>query len=99
MTHWQSIVRVFVPAVLALGIAGQAGAREMLVETEYPGPTATVPAATTVASNADLYLIQSNSEGPRENPAVASAMTASRTAPEVRADATIALPYGPGLNA
>src|SRR5690606_25691427 len=29
----KSIVRVFVPAVLALGIVGQAGARDILIET------------------------------------------------------------------
>ncbi len=95
----KSIVRVFVPAVLALGIVGQAGARDILVETEYPGPAPTVSSMAVASNQAEPYLIQSNHEGPRVNPVYARTETASRPATEVRADATIAVPYGPALNA
>ena len=95
----KSIVRVFVPAVLALGIVGQAGARDILVETEYPGPAPMASSMVVASSQSEPYLIQSNSEGPRVNPVYARTESASRSAPEVRADATIALPYGPALNA
>ncbi|HEY0877544.1 MAG TPA: hypothetical protein VGE10_03755 [Zeimonas sp.] len=97
----KSIVRIFVPAVVALGFAGQAGAGELLVETEYPGPTPTM-SSTNVASSSgsEPYLIQSNSEGPRVNPVYESrTATASRSAPAIRAEATIAVPYGPAMNA
>lgn len=96
----KTIVRVLVPAVLALGIVGQAGAREILVETEYPGPTATASGMAVASTQSEPYLIQSNSEGPRVNPVYATrSATASRSAPEVRAEATIAVPYGPAMNA
>lgn len=96
----KSIVRVFVPAVLALGLVGQAGARDILVETEYPGPAPTVSSMAVASSQSEPYLIQSNSEGPQVNPVyTARTGTASRPAPEVRAEATIAVPYGPAFNA
>lgn len=97
----KSIVRAFVPAVLAFGIVGQAAAGELLVETEYPGPTPTM-SGTQIASSSgsEPYLIQSENEGPRVNPRFeARHATASRSGPEVRAEATIAVPYGPAMNA
>lgn len=97
----KTFVRVFVPAVLALGLVGQAGAREILVETEYPGPTTTMPSSNLASSsNSEPYLIQSNNEGPRVNPGFESRTAqASRSSSEVRAEATIAVPYGPAMNA
>lgn len=95
----KSIVRIFVPAVFALGIVGQAGAGELLVETEYPGPAPTTSSTTVASSHSEPFLIQSNSEGPRENPAYSRTETASRSSLDVRAEATIAVPYGPAMNA
>lgn len=95
----KSIARILVPAALAVGIVGSAGAKEILVETEYPGPTPTVDQRTNVASTqTEPFLIQSNSEGPTVNPVYERRMS-SRDRAEVQADATIALPYGPGMNA
>ncbi len=98
----KAIARVFVPAVLALGIAGQAGAGELLVETEYPGSAhASTSASVASSSGSQAYLIQSNSEGPRVNPAFEASRTAaaSRSGADVRAEATVAVPYGPAMNA
>jgi len=97
----KAIVRSFVPVVLALGLVGHAGAGELLVETEYPGPVAASSSTGSASSSGfEPYLIQSNSEGPRVNEAFeGSRVAASRSSAEVRAEASIQSPYGPAMNA
>ncbi len=90
-------IRFAIPAVFAIAAAS---VQAQTIETDYPravpaGPVvATVAPAESVTSefahrNDGLYLIQSNSEGPRVDPAYAAANESRLTRDEVQAQAEV----------
>lgn len=88
----KSIAKLILPAALAIGAFG---AQAQTIETDYPNgymssssqaPVATAPAASRP------WLVQSNSEGIRENPVYAESAPRGRTVAEVRAEAYLAMP-------
>ena len=94
-------ITIAVPAALALAAFG---VQAQTIETDYPfvgsklAPTvASAPFGQTVPSKSALSLVQSNFEGPKVDPAPAAQSTLTRQ--EVRADARVKEPYGPGHNA
>ncbi|RPH66584.1 MAG: hypothetical protein EHM83_03650 [Burkholderiales bacterium] len=89
----KSIVKVLVPVTLAFGAIGAASAQT--IETDYPGP-AVQTAASSAPSQAAPFLIQSNQGAVAVNPAYEQA-PASRD--EVRSEAGLSVPVGPGFNA
>lgn len=92
----KTIAKMILPAALAIGAFG---VQAQTVETDYPrtfmseseeSARAGVNAPAPV--QAEPFLIQSNSEGVRENPAHATALAKGRSVAEVRAEARIAMP-------
>ncbi len=98
-----AIAKIAVPAALAIAAFG-VGAQT--IETDYPVVRGTGSQPTTVQmhaapsqapAQAEPFLILSNYEGARVNPAQARSSTLTRAA--VQHDASIVLPYGASNNA
>ena len=90
----RSIAKLILPAALAIGAFG---AQAQTIETDYPnGDTSsfsqTSVATAPVASRGEFSLVQSNSEGIRENPVYAKSAPRGRPVAEVRAEAYLAMP-------
>lgn len=92
----KAIAKILVPAALVFGTIGAASAGSVLIETEYPG-TPVYSATATATMNPEPYVIQSET-AVEPNPAYARSFSQKDRA-EVREQATVALPFGPGLNA
>ncbi len=91
----KAIAKILVPAALVFGTIGAASAESILIETEYPGTP--VYSATAAATNPEPYVIQSET-AVEPNPAYARSFSQKDRA-EVQAEAMVAVPFGPGLNA
>lgn len=90
----KSIAKLILPAALAIGAFG---AQAQTIETDYPNgymssSSQTSVATSTAASRGEFSLVQSNSEGIRENPVYAASAPRGRTVTEVRAEAHLAMP-------
>ncbi len=91
----KSIVKFLAPIALAFGTIGAANAQSLVIETDYPGPAPQTAVASAPAQT-ELYVLQSN-EGPAEpNPAFERS---TRSRAEVQSEASIAVPFGPAMNA
>jgi len=96
-----TIAKLLIPAALSFSAFG---IHAQTIETDYPRlPNAVAVeapaqvAASDRAANAAPYLIQSNAEGLRVNPAYEQASTLSRA--EVQASAVVRTLQGPGHSA
>lgn len=92
----KSIVKILVPVSLAFGAIGAASAQSYVIETEYPGPTPRTAVASAPAPQGELYVLQSETAAV-PNPDFVQPSSRSRA--DVQAEATIAVPYGPAMNA
>ena len=98
----KAIAKFAVPAALAIA-AFSAGAQT--IETDYPvvrtngamPETTQMHASPQAPAQSEPFLVQSNYEGVRVNPAQAPSSTLTRA--EVQQDASIALPFGAAHNA
>lgn len=93
----KAIAKILVPVAFAFGAIGAASAQTLLIETDYPGQ-APYAAATSTPSQNELAVIQFNEGAPVDNPAFEQKRV-TRSRAEVQSDATIAVPYGPAMNA
>jgi len=96
-----TIAKLLIPAALSFSAFG---IHAQTIETDYPRQSHSMAvdapaqvAASDRAANAAPYLIQSNAEGLRVNPAYEQASTLSRA--EVQASAVLRTVQGPGHSA
>jgi hypothetical protein len=94
----KTIAKLLIPAALSFSAFG---INAQTIETDYPGQSHSVaveaPAQAAASDRAAPYLIQSNAEGARINPAYEQASTLSRA--EVQASAVVRTLQGPGHSA
>lgn len=95
----KSMLKVLIPAAVALAAVSAQAAQSINYETDYPGPFAKPAAAQAqTPAQAEPYLIQFGEGAAEVNPLYKNAV-APRSRDEVRSKAAIVPAQAPGFNA